>query len=198
MHESDAAHERHGPDGHAPADDGAHARLHGTDDGAGRHAPLRRYEAGLWPGPGRGAEARRTWSFRQGRRAGSLTPPRHRQGEAGLPRSDELEALMRKMTILGPAIAGASSIFLASPLWAQGTAWNGGYPCGPHMAGWHGGWGGMVLGPLLMILVPVLLIVAVLLAARRFWPSSTGPSSAQPTVPQAPLDILQEIGRAHV
>src|SRR3546814_13048152 len=78
---------------------------------------------------------------------------------------------MRKMTILGPAIAGASSIFLASPLWAQGTAWNGGYPCGPHMAGWHGGWGGMVLGPLLMILVPVLLIVAVLLAARRFWRS---------------------------
>src|SRR3546814_13688735 len=60
------------------------------------------------------------------------------------------------------------------------------------MAGWHGGWGGMVLGPLLMILVPVLLIVAVLLAARRFWPSSTGPSSAQPTVPQAPLDILKE------
>lgn len=44
----------------------------------------------------------------------------------------------------------------------------------------------MILGPLLMILVPVLLIVAVLLAVRRFWPSS-----AQ-TVPQTPLDILKE------
>ena len=99
---------------------------------------------------------------------------------------------MRKMTILAPAIAGASSIFFASPLWAQGAVWNAGYPCGPHMAGWHGGWGGMVLGPLLMILVPVLLIVAVLLATRRFWPSSTGPSSTQANMPQAPLDILKE------
>ena len=95
---------------------------------------------------------------------------------------------MRKMTILMPALAGVCSIFLASPLWAQGAAWNGGYPCGPHMAGWHGGWGGMILGPLLMILVPVLLIVAVLFAVRRFWPSSTG----QPTVTQTPLDILKE------
>lgn len=49
----------------------------------------------------------------------------------------------------------------------------------------------MILGPLLMILVPVLLIVAVLLAVRRLWPSSTGLSSAQ-TVPQTPLDILNE------
>lgn len=99
---------------------------------------------------------------------------------------------MRKMTILTPALAGVCSIFLASPLWAQGAAWHGGYPCGPHMAGWHGGWGGMILGPLLMIFVPVLLIVAVLFAVRRFWPSSTGPSSAQPIVPQTPLDILKE------
>ncbi len=99
---------------------------------------------------------------------------------------------MRKMTILTPALAGVGSIFLASPLWAQASAWNGGYPCGPHMAGWHGGWGGMILGPLLMILVPVLLIVAVLFAVRRFWPSSTGPSPAQPSVPQTPLDILKE------
>lgn len=98
---------------------------------------------------------------------------------------------MPKMNILTPAIAGAGSIFLASPLWAQATqatAWNGGYPCGPHMMGWNGGWGGMILGPLLMILVPVVLIVALLLALRRFWPSSTGPSPAQPT----PLDILKE------
>lgn len=99
---------------------------------------------------------------------------------------------MRKMTILKPALAGICSIFLASPLWAQEAAWNGGYPCGPHMAGWHGGWGGMILGPVLMLLVPVGLIVAVLLAARRLWPSSTAPSAVQPAMPQTPLDILKE------
>ena len=50
----------------------------------------------------------------------------------------------------------------------------------------------MFLGPLLMILVPVLLVVAVLLAARRFWPPSAGLSPVQPTVPQTPIDILKE------
>lgn len=99
---------------------------------------------------------------------------------------------MRKMSILTPAIAGTCSIFLASPLWAQGPAGNGGYPCGPHMMWWNGGWSGMILGPLLMILVPAVLIVALLLAVRRFWPPSTGPSSAQPMAPAAPLDMLKE------
>lgn len=47
----------------------------------------------------------------------------------------------------------------------------------------------MMLGPLLMILVPVVLIAAVLIALRRFSPPSSGPSSAGP---QAPLDILKE------
>lgn len=50
----------------------------------------------------------------------------------------------------------------------------------------------MILGPLLMILVPVLLVFAVLLAARRLWPSSAGSSLTQPTMPQTPLDILRE------
>ncbi|MBS3931100.1 MAG: SHOCT domain-containing protein [Sphingomonadales bacterium] len=99
---------------------------------------------------------------------------------------------MRKMSILAPAVAGASSLLLASPLWAQETAWHGGYPGSQHMAGWYGGWVSMIFGPLLMILVPVALIVVVLLAVRGFWPSSNGSSSAQPTVPSAPLDILKE------
>lgn len=92
---------------------------------------------------------------------------------------------MRKMTILTPAIAGVCSIFLASPLWAQSSAWNGGYLCGPHMIGWLGGSAGMIL-------VPVTLIVALLVAARRLWLPSNGSSPAQPTVPQTPLDILKE------
>lgn len=94
---------------------------------------------------------------------------------------------MRKTGILTPVAAAVCSILFASPLWAQGPAWNGANPCGPYMMGWHGGWGGMILGPMLMLLVPVALIVALLLAARRFWPTS-----AQPTVPQTPLDILKE------
>jgi putative membrane protein len=103
-----------------------------------------------------------------------------------------MEARMRKMAFLTPASAAVCSILLASPLWAQGPAWNGANPCGPYMMGWHGGWGGMILGPLLMILVLAVLIVALLLALRRFWPSSTGPLSAQPMAPPAPLDILKE------
>lgn len=99
---------------------------------------------------------------------------------------------MRKPGILTPAILGISSIFLASPLQAQGPAWSGGVPCGPHMTWWNGGWSGMMLGPWLMILVPVVLIAAALMALRQFWPPSSGPSSAQPAPPQAPLDILKE------
>lgn len=95
---------------------------------------------------------------------------------------------MRKMGILSPVALGVSSIFLASPLWAQQSAWNGGYPCGPHMMWWNGGWSGMILGPLLMIVVPVVLVAVVILVLPRFWPQSTGSSSAPP---QAPLDILK-------
>lgn len=99
---------------------------------------------------------------------------------------------MRKPGIQTSAILGISSLVLASPLQAQGPAWNGGVPCGPHMTWWNGGWSGMMLGPLLMIIVPVILIAAVLMALRQFWPSSTGPTSGHPTTPQAPLDILKE------
>lgn len=96
---------------------------------------------------------------------------------------------MRTLHILASVAAGAGSMFFASPLWAQQSAWNGGYPCGPHMMWWNGGWSGMILGPLLMILVPLVLVVAVLIALRRFGPPSAGPSSAPP---QSPLDILKE------
>lgn len=46
---------------------------------------------------------------------------------------------MRKMSIMAPAVAGASLVLLASPLWAQETAWHAGYPGSQHMAGWYGG-----------------------------------------------------------
>ncbi|MDE1943689.1 MAG: SHOCT domain-containing protein [Betaproteobacteria bacterium] len=57
------------------------------------------------------------------------------------------------------------------------------------MMWWNGGWGGMILGPLLMIFVPAVLIAGLLLVLWRFRPPSTGPSSASP---QSPLDILKE------
>ncbi|MGE3689760.1 MAG: SHOCT domain-containing protein [Novosphingobium sp.] len=46
----------------------------------------------------------------------------------------------------------------------------------------------MILGPLLMILVPLVLVVAVLIALRRFG-QPAGSSSAPP---QTPLEILKE------
>lgn len=96
---------------------------------------------------------------------------------------------MRKVHAPGLAAATAAFLFLPDPAQAQNPVWNGGYPCGPHMMWWNGGWSGMILGPLLMIVVPVVLVAVVILALRRFWPQSTGSSSAPP---QEPLDILKE------
>ena len=66
------------------------------------------------------------------------------------------------------------------------------YASGPYMMGWGGGWYGMFLGPLFMILVLALVIAAAVLLVRWL----AGPSHPiQP--PHAPpgrtaLDILKE------
>lgn len=94
---------------------------------------------------------------------------------------------MRKPGIPTSAILGISSIFLASPLWAQGPAWNGGVPCSSHMMGWGGGWSGMIFGPLMMILVLALPVAAVVVLIR--W---LGGSRGRVGPGQTPLDILRE------
>lgn len=61
---------------------------------------------------------------------------------------------------------------------------------GPHMM-W-GGWYGMFMGPLMMILFVAVVVVLVVLAIR--WLGSSGHDAAQHTSPpaKAPLDILKE------
>lgn len=95
---------------------------------------------------------------------------------------------MRRQHLSGMAAATVSSLAIVNSALAQDVA-SGGYPCGPHMMGWNGGWSGIILGPLFMILFPLVLVVAVLIALRRLGLPSTGPSSAPPP---SPLDILKE------
>lgn len=96
---------------------------------------------------------------------------------------------MRKVHALGLAATMVAFPLLPDAAQAQNPVWNGGYPCSPHVMGWNGGWSGMILGPLLMIVVPVVLVAIAILALRVFWPQSTGSFSAPP---QPPLDILKE------
>ena len=127
--------------------------------------------------------------------ADSLAAPALAQGEsrsarrrAALCQFDVMEEPMKKMRSLRAAVVSIAAMFPAGPAWAQATS-DGGYPCGAHMMWWNGGWSGMMFGPLLMILVPLVLVFAVLIALRRFGPTAQGPSSASP---QSPLDILKE------
>jgi putative membrane protein len=60
-----------------------------------------------------------------------------------------------------------------------------------HGSMWHGGWGGMIFGPLMMILVVAVIVVLAVVALR--WLGSTGhgvPPQAPPG--KTPLDILKE------
>ena len=60
-----------------------------------------------------------------------------------------------------------------------------------HGSMWHGGWGGMIFGPLMMILVVAAIVVLVVVALR--WLGSTGHGTAPQAPPgKTPLDILQE------
>jgi putative membrane protein len=73
--------------------------------------------------------------------------------------------------------------------WAQGASDPERYAYGPHMM-W-GGWYGMILGPLFMILVlAVVIAVAVLLVRWLGGPWQAGPH--QMPSARTPLDILKE------
>jgi len=77
--------------------------------------------------------------------------------------------------------------------WAQAPSEADKYAYGPHMMWWGGGWYGMIFGPLIMILVLALLIVAVVLLVR--WASGPWPGApaAQHVPPgRTPLDILND------
>lgn len=100
---------------------------------------------------------------------------------------------MRKHRIF-PAAVTVAGIALASDwAWAQRQAepYSRGY--GPHMMDWGGGWYGMILGPLFMILVLVTVIAGVVLLVRWLggpWQGPQAPHHGQPG--RTPLDILKE------
>lgn len=90
-------------------------------------------------------------------------------------------------------LTGAGAVLLVVPSWAQAPpAPPDAYGYGPNMM-WGGGWYGMVLGPLFMILLLVAVFAAVALLSRWFAAPWHGPSSAHhlPHV-RSPLDILKE------
>ena len=91
-------------------------------------------------------------------------------------------------------IAAAIFVFCPGWIWAQapGPGPRDGYGYGPNMM-WGGGWFGMFLGPLLMILLLVAVIAAVALLSKWFaapWHSQS--SLHHPPLGRAPLDILKE------
>jgi putative membrane protein len=91
------------------------------------------------------------------------------------------------------AAAVSAAVILAPALsWAQTPAEPDRYLYGPHMM-WGGGWYGMILGPLFMILVLVAVIAGVGLVGRWFgmpWYGAQPPHHVPPG--RAPLDILKE------
>jgi len=92
---------------------------------------------------------------------------------------------------IASALAGAAAILVIPGLaWAQRAVDPGSYPYGPHMM-WGGGWYGMVLGPLFMIVVLVAVIATIVILVRSL---GHGPHHAPPPWPQhrSPVDILKE------
>lgn len=92
------------------------------------------------------------------------------------------------------AAATVSSVGVLSPALslAQAPAEPDRYLYGPHMM-WGGGWYGMFLGPLFMVLVLVAVIAGVGLVGRWFGMPWYGPQPPHHALPgRAPLDILKE------
>jgi len=90
-------------------------------------------------------------------------------------------------------VAGATTLSLMpSAVWAQAPTDAERYAWGPHMMWWGGGWYGMILGPLFMILfLAILIAVAVLLVRWLGGPwQGTLPPPSQPG--RTPLDILKQ------
>ena len=95
--------------------------------------------------------------------------------------------------VLVPVILAASVVhtLVPSAVLAQAPSGSDRYVYGPHM--WGGGWGGMIFGPFIMLLVLVVLIAAVVLLIRWSggpWAPAAPPHSAAPN--RTTLDILKE------
>lgn len=91
--------------------------------------------------------------------------------------------------VLIPILAAASALasFVPTWAWAQEPSDPERYFYGPGMMGWGGGWYGMIIGPLMMILVLAAVIATVVFLVRQTTTPSYHPSSGR-----TPLDILKE------
>ena len=96
---------------------------------------------------------------------------------------------MSKDGRLRTAVAAGVTMFAPSWVWAQQSPEPYRYGYGPHMMDWAGGWYGMILGPLFMILVFAVVIAVAVLLVRWLGGPWYG-THVQPG--RAPLDILKE------
>jgi putative membrane protein len=93
------------------------------------------------------------------------------------------------------SVAAVAAAFTVAPLWAfaQQPPEPNRHDWGPYMMGWGGGWYGMILGPLLMILfLAVVIAVAVVIVRGLGGPWQWGPPPHQMSSGRTPLDILKE------
>jgi putative membrane protein len=96
---------------------------------------------------------------------------------------------MSKRGIFDAAVVVAGMVLAPGLIWAQQSSEPCGYGYGPHMMGWGGGWFGMVLGPIFLILTLAVLIGLGFILVR--WLG--GPWHGMHVQPgRAPLDILKE------
>jgi len=76
--------------------------------------------------------------------------------------------------------------------WAQGPSDADRYAYGPHMMWWGGGWYGMFLGPLFMVLILAAVITLAVLLVRWLGGSSQAAGPHQISPARTPSDILKE------
>ena len=99
---------------------------------------------------------------------------------------------MRKVLDTMVAAVGAALVFAPAWAWAQGPAGPEGYGYGGHMMDWGGWYGGMIFGPVFMILVLAAVIAVVVLLVRWLGGPWHGTPSHQAPSGRTPLDILKE------
>ncbi|MEQ9640579.1 MAG: SHOCT domain-containing protein [Alphaproteobacteria bacterium] len=88
--------------------------------------------------------------------------------------------------------AASAMVTLAPTLtWAQAQAAPERYAYGPHMM-WGGGWPGMFVGPLFMVVVLALVIAVAVLLVRWLGGPTASTHSHHGTPGRTPLDILKE------
>ena len=95
-----------------------------------------------------------------------------------------------KPSIVSVAAATLATGFLSFTAAAQSQ--EGTYGYGGHGWGWHGGWAGMILGPVMMIAFVALIVVLVVLAVRWLGGTSGPSTGVGESQGPRPLDVLED------